>query len=847
MNFKDFILEKVEKHAVLAFGRMNPPTIGHEALVNKVKDVAKNFKASHHVVLSHTQDAKKNPLTPQQKLKHAKRMFPGTNISLSDSSAPNFLEQAKKLHQQGVTHLHMVAGSDRTDEYYKLLHKYNGTHPGALFNFQHIKVHSAGERDPDAEGTAGMSASKMREHAKSGNYNEFRKGLPAHAKDEHAQELFQHVRQGMHIKEDLNIDFELLLTEGVNDKGIFKAVFLGGGPGSGKDYVLDRTLSGHGLTEINSDKALEFLMDKNNLDMRMPENEEEARNVVRSRAKTMTELKQKLALLGRNGLIINGTGDDVEKIAKIKERLENLGYETSMLMVNTADEVSKQRNIERGQRGGRTVPEYIRKKKWDDVQAARAEHAKLFGDNYHEFDNSEDLRTAPPEIRDAKEKEILQMYKNMQKFVNKPPKNPFASSWIADEMQKKDTQKINTKQEYVPHPESNAADEARKMGLTYYGFGRYGTKGKVTHRSIHDKLVAVTKQPSAINEAVTISFTADDTQELNQFFSNFLKTSEHNEQYQLSGNDAMNMLSLGKKTSVSEYRHDNVVFSNDDVEEMLESQKHNFMKNHDGSLRIYMLRRSAAKDAHQKNGEVVSRKKGGYLVKLNKEKNDVTKFSEEDVGSMETTTETRLLSENARASARSTSGSERRSTEASCAEENNQTSGYQFFKEETSPKEKLTIGKIRAKQKIQESIDKGIEPGISMAAAGESPARDMGEKNRKTGKASQVVAKGDLDEMAGANMNTRDVHAHLKKKGWELSRTSGGHDVFTHKNAEHHIAVPRHKNLKAPLVVGILKAAKNIREMTGDETTASISDRVEDDLKKKGINLTSFRARRPIG
>ena len=90
--------------------------------------------------------------------------------------------------------------------------------------------------------------------------------------------------------------------------------------------------------------------------------------------------------------------------------MEEVGYESSMVLVNTADEVSKQRNIERGQRGGRTVPENIRKEKWDGVQAGRPEFAKMFGDNYMEFDNSEDLRNAPPEVVKAKKDEMLQMF-----------------------------------------------------------------------------------------------------------------------------------------------------------------------------------------------------------------------------------------------------------------------------------------------------------------------------------------------------------------------------------------------------------------------------------------------------
>ena len=495
MKFKDFLFEQKEKHAVLAFGRMNPITSGHEKLVNKVKDVAREVGGSHHIVLSHSQDARKNPLSATQKVKHAKRAFPGTNFSSSSRESPNFLTQAADLHKKGVTHLHVVGGSDRVKEFHDTLHRYNGSGEGKLFNFKKITVHSAGERDPDAEGVSGMSASKMRGHAQSGNFNEFKKGVPSSMSHPHAKELYNDVRKGMRINEDIDEDFSELLTEGVNDKSIFKAVFLAGGPGSGKDYVLDNTLEGHGLTEINSDKALEFLMDKEGLDKTMPEDEKEARNFVRDRAKNITELRQRLALQGRNGLIINGTGDDYKKIERIKSALENLGYDTSMIMVNTSDEVSAARNVERGQRGGRTVPEDIRRQKWESVQNSRPELAKLFGDQYKEFDNSEDLRTADPEVVKQKKDEMMELYKNIQDFVGQPPSNPKAQEWVAQEMQKADRLPVPTDgAEQTPHPNSNAAQEARQLGLQYYGFGRYGRNGKVTHRSVHDKLVEVDKQ-----------------------------------------------------------------------------------------------------------------------------------------------------------------------------------------------------------------------------------------------------------------------------------------------------------------------------------------------------------------
>lgn len=187
-----------EVNHVFAFGRMNPPTVGHGALIDKVKELATGKKASHSIVISHSQDPEKNPLSPEQKIKHAKRMFPNTNISAATADNPTFIDYLKKLHKQGVTNVTMVAGSDRVDEYKKILDKYNG--PVGEFNFKKIDVVSAGERDPDAEGVSGMSASKMRNHAITNRFSEFNKGIPSHVHPEHARELFNDVRKGMDIR-----------------------------------------------------------------------------------------------------------------------------------------------------------------------------------------------------------------------------------------------------------------------------------------------------------------------------------------------------------------------------------------------------------------------------------------------------------------------------------------------------------------------------------------------------------------------------------------------------------------------------------------------------------------------
>lgn len=790
MKFKQFLREQTEKHAVLAFGRMNPITSGHEKLVQKVKDIAGSVGGSHHIVLSHTQDSKKNPLSAAQKIKHAKRAFPGTNFTASDKEHPNFLKQAEKLHKQGVTHLHMVGGSDRVHEFKNLLHKYNGTHEGALYNFKNIKVHSAGERDPDAEGTTGISASKMREHATKGNYKEFKKGAPSSMADEHVKHMYNDVRKGMKLHESI-------LAEGVHDKAIFKAVFLAGGPGSGKDYVLSNTLDGHGMIEINSDKALEYLMDKERLDKTMPDNEEAQRNVVRKKAKDVTEIRHRLALNGRNGLIINGTGADPKEYEEIKEKLEKLGYDTSMIMVNTDDEVSRARNVERGQRGGRTVPENIRKKKWEEVQAARAQFGKIFRNNYVEFDNSEDLRQAPPDVVKAKKEEMQQIHKEIQKFVNAPPRNERAQHWIASELGQKDTAPISKTAQL--HPSAKTNDEMNTMGLEYYGFGRYGKNGKVTHRSVHDRLVPVEKiaktvethqnkmakamgpnvkvrtEPNRheraraakkkvnesfeefLQEAVTVTITGDTAEEVNKMFKLLKNEGEDadvdeavNYGTSLSSNGAYNALTLGKHIVTEETQ-----------------KKQKLMSDTNGKIRVFHFRMSAAKEAHR-NGGTVQKVGKNYVVKI---KEDLNEISSPDNNAIEAVYGQNFSTPDAKQLGKVGTNFRPKGKPAldKPVSESDNGSG-------NTTRSRITLSKIKENwdKKVQESIDKGIEPGISMAGAGESPARDMGERLSKKGKATQVMP---------------------------------------------------------------------IKELTGDETGASIGDQKEDELKKKGVSLTSFRKR----
>lgn len=188
-----------EVHHTMAFGRMNPPTAGHEKLVQHMHDTAKKFGGAHTLVLSGSHDTKdgKNPLSPEQKLKHAKNAFPGTNVVVADKDKPTLLHQASELHKQGVTHLHFAGGSDRAPMA-ELLKKYNGV-KGAHghYDFKHISFENAGQRDEKAKGVEGVSGTKLRELASSGKKEEFHSHLSSQMKPEHKDELYNDLRKAM--------------------------------------------------------------------------------------------------------------------------------------------------------------------------------------------------------------------------------------------------------------------------------------------------------------------------------------------------------------------------------------------------------------------------------------------------------------------------------------------------------------------------------------------------------------------------------------------------------------------------------------------------------------------------
>ena len=165
------------------------------------------------------------------------------------------------------------------------------------------------------------------------------------------------------------------LQEGLYDPNIFKAFFLAGGPGSGKTFVTNKAFGGTGLKTVNSDNAFEKSLKKNSLSLKMPEDEAESRDIIRDRAKAMTGSQLDLSIKGRLGLVIDGTGRDYDKIKEQKALLDLLGYDCYMVFVNTSLEVALERNSKRE----RSVPEYITKKSWTQVQSNIGKFQNLFG------------------------------------------------------------------------------------------------------------------------------------------------------------------------------------------------------------------------------------------------------------------------------------------------------------------------------------------------------------------------------------------------------------------------------------------------------------------------------------
>ncbi len=215
------------------------------------------------------------------------------------------------------------------------------------------------------------------------------------------------------------------IQEGVYDPNIFNAIFLAGGPGSGKSYVVRKTTGGLGMKIVNSDDIYEKELEKAGLDIGKPEDifSDEGQEI-RGKAKRLTKGRQTSWVDGRLGIIIDGTGKDVAKITRQKNALDQLGYETMMIFVNTSLETAQIRNKERR----RTLPEKAVAEMWNLVQKNIGGFQQLFGSrNFIIVDNN-----------NADEDVFAKVFKRIRGIVVKKPTKPQAKQWIANELKKKD-------------------------------------------------------------------------------------------------------------------------------------------------------------------------------------------------------------------------------------------------------------------------------------------------------------------------------------------------------------------------------------------------------------------------
>ena len=221
-DFKTLLNEVPSKKMVIGFGRFNPPTTGHELLINKVTQYARSKGSPAKIYVTATEDKKKNPLKQERKIYYMKRMF-GMNAPLVPTKSPNqrtIIEVAKHLNtKEKITELTLIAGSDRIAEYKRLLNQYNGKD----YNFDKITVLSSGRRDPDSDLAEGMSATKMRTAASSGKFTDFKRGVPRRMSIADSKRLFNEVRKGMGlppIREEI-----VLPTSELREDYVAKKVF----------------------------------------------------------------------------------------------------------------------------------------------------------------------------------------------------------------------------------------------------------------------------------------------------------------------------------------------------------------------------------------------------------------------------------------------------------------------------------------------------------------------------------------------------------------------------------------------------------------------------------------------
>jgi len=424
-TFGKFLTEAKDKGAVFTFGRFNPPTTGHAKLVDKLKKVSKGYEVL--LFTSHSNDRNKNPLSHKEKISYLRKFFGRIVV---DANARTVFDVANELHNKGYKKVRMVVGSDRIKEFDMLLNKYNGVKAKhGFYKFDSIEVVSAGERDPDADDVSGMSASKLRKYAESGDFDNFKLGVPS-KKNKDIEGLYKDIRKGMGIAEG-NLPaymYEDLITEGVYDPGIFKAVFLMGGPGSGKsEVVTGLALKALGLKLINTDSAFEKGLEKAGLSLDLRGADMSKIDPIRAKAKVTTRKGMDMYMDGRLGLIFDTTSANRTKIRAYKRKLDVIGYESKMVYVQTTLKNAQDRNANRP----RKVPPEIVTQDWNKSNENAIEMQQIFGKDFIKIENDDTLN--------ALKKKTTKLYSQLMTWTSKFPKNNIANRWKQQELQSKKT------------------------------------------------------------------------------------------------------------------------------------------------------------------------------------------------------------------------------------------------------------------------------------------------------------------------------------------------------------------------------------------------------------------------
>jgi predicted kinase len=419
-SFNSFLTEAKDKGAVFTFGRFNPPTTGHGKLVAKLKKESKGDDVL--LFTSHSNDKVKNPLSHKDKIKYLRNFF---GKIVADVNARTVFEIATELHKKKYKRISMVVGSDRIREFETLLNKYNGVKARhGFYKFDEINVISAGERDPDADDVSGMSASKLRGYAEKGDFDNFKLGVPTKNKGL-IQKLYNDIRKGMGIAEGTLPHYmvEDLIQEGVYDPGVFKAVFFSGGPGSGKSTVVDKlSLKALGLKLVNTDKAFERGLKKAGMTLDLRGADFDKIDPIRAKAKKITAKNMDNYIDSRLGMIFDTTSANLTKVRAYKTMLDKIGYESKMIYVNASLDNAQKRNEMRP----RKLPKEIVQKDWENAQKNMNALKKIFGRNFVEVRNDDDLASL--------EKKANKLYAKLMGWTTSFPSNTPAMKWKGDEL-----------------------------------------------------------------------------------------------------------------------------------------------------------------------------------------------------------------------------------------------------------------------------------------------------------------------------------------------------------------------------------------------------------------------------